>query len=214
MHAPENEPLRSASPWTAAILTIAVAACGGSTSTTTTEPGSESYRDLDGDGYPDADDQCPEEPEDINGIDDDDGCPDRAHEEEGAFVILDVIVFDDGSAEPAGRHGPVLDAIVETLEGNPEIELLEVRGHRAGPDDGAGGLGLRRAEAVIDRLRAEGITPDRLRAIDLDVRCPAEDDSQGRVDFRFSRLDSEQIEYDNECARQTEQPDQEEQTRR
>jgi hypothetical protein len=109
------------------------------------------------------------------------------------------------SAEPAGRHGPIVDAVVETLEGNPEIELMEVRGHRAGPEDGAGGLGLRRAEAVLGRLTAEGISADRLRAIDLDVRCPAEDGEQSRVDFRLSRVDSEQIDYEDECARRAEQ---------
>jgi outer membrane protein OmpA-like peptidoglycan-associated protein len=205
---PQNELLRSAGLWTALILSIVAAACGGSTSTTTTEPGSESYRDLDGDGYPDADDQCPEEPENIDGIDDDDGCPDRPREGEGAFAILDVIAFENGSAEPAGRHGPVVEAVAETLEGNPEIELLEVRGHRADPDDGAGGLGLRRAEAVIARLTAEGIAATRLRAIDLDVRCPAEDGEHRRVDFRFARLDSEQIEYEDECARRTEEDEQ------
>jgi outer membrane protein OmpA-like peptidoglycan-associated protein len=33
--------------------------------------------DRDSDGIPDADDRCPSSPENVNGVDDDDGCPDR-----------------------------------------------------------------------------------------------------------------------------------------
>src|SRR5262249_30331218 len=40
--------------------------------------------DRDGDGVPDATDQCPDDPETVNGVEDQDGCPDQ-----GAFVVHD-----------------------------------------------------------------------------------------------------------------------------
>jgi outer membrane protein OmpA-like peptidoglycan-associated protein len=42
--------------------------------------------DRDGDGIPDAKDACPDEPEDLNGVKDDDGCPDADQDGDG---ILD-----------------------------------------------------------------------------------------------------------------------------
>jgi hypothetical protein len=42
--------------------------------------------DADADGYNDADDACPEDPEDFDGFDDEDGCPDRDNDGDG---ILD-----------------------------------------------------------------------------------------------------------------------------
>ncbi len=40
-------------------------------------------RDTDGDGVPDDQDQCPTEPEDKDGFDDDDGCPDPDNDQDG-----------------------------------------------------------------------------------------------------------------------------------
>ena len=40
-------------------------------------------RDADGDGIPDADDKCPNKPEDIDGFEDEDGCPDPDNDGDG-----------------------------------------------------------------------------------------------------------------------------------
>jgi OmpA-OmpF porin, OOP family len=47
------------------------------------------YRDRDGDGIPDMDDQCPDEPEDRDGYKDEDGCPDPDNDGDGIPDNLD-----------------------------------------------------------------------------------------------------------------------------
>ena len=56
--------------------------------------------DSDGDGLVDADDQCPEQPEDTDGFQDDDGCPDPDNDADG---ILDV--EDECIDEPETMNG-------------------------------------------------------------------------------------------------------------
>ncbi len=45
--------------------------------------------DSDGDGIPDVKDQCPDEPEDKDGFEDDDGCPDPDNDNDGVPDIYD-----------------------------------------------------------------------------------------------------------------------------
>jgi len=54
--------------------------------------------DGDGDGVPDAQDQCPDQPEDHNGVDDGDGCPD------GAWTPTTLMVVEEGGALIAGAR--------------------------------------------------------------------------------------------------------------
>lgn len=51
----------------------------------------ETYRpeDTDGDGILDEDDKCPEDPEDADGWEDDDGCPDLDNDNDGIFDLVD-----------------------------------------------------------------------------------------------------------------------------
>ncbi len=56
--------------------------------------------DRDGDGIPDVVDICPDDPEDIDGFDDDDGCPDLDNDEDG---ISDAV--DDCPNEPEDMDG-------------------------------------------------------------------------------------------------------------
>lgn len=49
--------------------------------------------DLDGDGYDDEADRCPEEAEDFDSFEDEDGCPDRDNDQDGIF---DAARFEDG----------------------------------------------------------------------------------------------------------------------
>ena len=50
--------------------------------------------DLDGDGRPDAADQCPEDPEDMDGFEDEDGCPDADNDSDGRPDAVDQCPLD------------------------------------------------------------------------------------------------------------------------
>jgi outer membrane protein OmpA-like peptidoglycan-associated protein len=120
--------------------------------------------DRDGDGIPDSEDQCPDEPETPNGYQDTDGCPDhgRVVVTSSSLQVLDNIHFAKGSDAIAPESGPILDAIAATLKGNPEITKLEIAGH-AGPDENdVWSLSERRAGAVRGALVARGIAASRL----------------------------------------------------
>jgi outer membrane protein OmpA-like peptidoglycan-associated protein len=83
-----------------------------------------SIGDRDGDGYKDDQDQCPDEPEDFDGFEDEDGCPDPDNDRDG---ILDV---DDRCPNvPEDRDGD------EDEDGCPE--------HEEGDRDGDGILDSR-----------------------------------------------------------------------
>ena len=76
--------------------------------------------DRDGDGIPDALDQCPNEPETVNGIKDDDGCPEQDQDGDGILGAADQCPneaedFDhfqdeDGCPDPDNDHDGILDA--------------------------------------------------------------------------------------------------------
>jgi len=58
--------------------------------------------DRDGDGIPDSVDRCPDEPEDYDGFQDDDGCPDRDNDNDGVPDTEDRCPNTPGPAENAG----------------------------------------------------------------------------------------------------------------
>lgn len=55
---------------------------------------SASPRDADGDGIPDDRDQCPEQPEDFDGFQDEDGCPDPDNDGDGILDVQDICPLD------------------------------------------------------------------------------------------------------------------------
>lgn len=59
-------------------------------------------KDMDGDGIEDDVDDCPEEPEDFDGVADDDGCPDRTTDRDGDGLLDDV---DECPDEPEDLDG-------------------------------------------------------------------------------------------------------------
>ena len=120
--------------------------------------------DNDQDRIPDADDLCPNEPEVYNGTEDEDGCPDhgRVVIEESNIVILEKVYFTHESATIQERSRPILDAVAATLEGNPQITLVEVAGHAADNEDDPWGLAAERAGAVRNYLVDAGVAEDRL----------------------------------------------------
>ncbi len=140
----------------------------------------EAPEDVDGfedrDGCPDLDndrdrisdqlDRCPDEPETHNGWKDEDGCPDRgvANRVETGIVTMEPIQFEYNSAVIKRDSYYILDAVVATMNGNPDIPRIEVQGHTDERGDDAYNLALseRRAQAVVAYLVAHGVAAGRL----------------------------------------------------
>jgi len=122
--------------------------------------------DRDDDGVADDRDHCPDRPEDFDGFEDDDGCPDPDNDGDGVAdgqddcpyepgahrgcptpcrsttivnddCILDPTVFYDAHDVPQQER---IDEIVRLMKANPSVQALEVLGERA--------------ELVSQRLRA------------------------------------------------------------
>ncbi|MEP6859596.1 MAG: OmpA family protein [Deltaproteobacteria bacterium] len=81
-------------------------------------------------------------------------------------TILDVVEFAPGTATLRGTSSATLDAVAETLRGNPSIELVEVQSHMRSDGIGAADLEISqlRAEVVARYLVAAGVEPGRLVA--------------------------------------------------
>jgi len=76
-------------------------------------------------------------------------------------TILDVVEFAPGTATLRGTSSATLDAVAETLRGNPSIQLVEVQAHTR---DASLELSQQRAEVVVAYLVAAGVEPARLVA--------------------------------------------------
>ena len=167
--------------------------------------------DNDLDGIPDAADKCPNDPEDFDGYEDDDGCPDPDNDKDTVLDVQDQCPNEIGSTtqEPLGcpaqtlvvvtdcevkitqqihfetnkdkirpESYPVLNAVVDVLDKNPNIQL-EVQGHT--DNKGAAGynkdLSNRRAHSVMKYLIARGVTIGRLTAVGYGLERPLVDNS-------------------------------------
>ncbi len=64
--------------------------------------------DRDGDGIPDSVDQCPDDPEDFDGFQDEDGCPDPDNDGDGVPDVQDRCPMEAGPRENQGC--PILDS--------------------------------------------------------------------------------------------------------
>ncbi|HEU4733664.1 MAG TPA: OmpA family protein [Kofleriaceae bacterium] len=78
--------------------------------------------DGDADGIADLDDHCPTEPEDVDGFEDHDGCPEPDNDQDGVLDRADACPFDPGPAENQGcpdadRDG---DTVVDRLDRCPD----------------------------------------------------------------------------------------------
>jgi outer membrane protein OmpA-like peptidoglycan-associated protein len=79
--------------------------------------------------------------------------------------ILDNVTFVGNTAQIAPASTKFLDAIANTLDGDPSITLVEIRGHSdwEEPDRAVRAqLSIQRAEAVVAELVARGVEPGRL----------------------------------------------------
>jgi outer membrane protein OmpA-like peptidoglycan-associated protein len=129
-------------------------------------PAASPAGDNDRDGIMDVEDRCPSEAETYNGADDDDGCPDRGRVvvRSMSIEILNSVEFESDRAVIKPASYPILDAILRTLQGNPDIELVEIQGHTDERGDDAHNLELsdRRAAAVKQYLVERGVAASRL----------------------------------------------------
>jgi outer membrane protein OmpA-like peptidoglycan-associated protein len=152
------------------------------------------FPDRDNDGIRDDLDKCPDDPETYNGYQDEDGCPDDDRDApalvdtssgcthsnpvddrdcpdrnavivgETTIVLLKSIEFEFDKAIIEKRSYPILDAVVLALHDNPDIQLVEIRGHtdERGDDEYNLDLSNRRAAAVVTYLQTHGTDADRL----------------------------------------------------
>jgi outer membrane protein OmpA-like peptidoglycan-associated protein len=132
--------------------------------------------DNDKDGIPDKEDMCPSEPETVNGFEDADGCPDKGRVivKKGSIEILDKIYFETAKAIIRPISFPILDAVAETLKGNPQIQFVEIQGHadERGSHPYNDDLTQRRADSVKRYLVDKGIEESRLSSKGYGKRVP------------------------------------------
>jgi OOP family OmpA-OmpF porin len=129
------------------------------------EPGPkelEGCPDRDGDGVPDIDDKCPDEP----GPAQNDGCPGEAKVEieTQRLSLKDAINFDTGKDVIRSESHPILDAVATILLSHPELRRVRVEGHTDNVGSATYNLDLsqRRAQSVVRYLVGRGVPHERL----------------------------------------------------
>jgi outer membrane protein OmpA-like peptidoglycan-associated protein len=109
-------------------------------------------RDKDGDGIPDAKDKCPDQPETINGYQDEDGCPDSIPDTDGDGIND---LLDKCKTEPEDKDG------FQDADGCPDLDndndgvtdAMDKCPNVAGPIENAGCPDTDRdGDGVVDRL--------------------------------------------------------------
>ena len=124
--------------------------------------------DTDKDGIPDPTDKCPGEPETINGVEDEDGCPDTGKTSVNLTAdkieILDKVYFDVGKDTIQARSFKLLGQVASVLKAHLEIRRVRIEGHTDsdGPDDLNMALSDRRAKAVARWLSEHDVEAGRL----------------------------------------------------
>jgi OOP family OmpA-OmpF porin len=167
--------------------------------------------DRDGDGIADDLDKCPDQPEDYNGVQDDDGCPDILEVDKdhindeppklGEPLTLEQVVtlpapiefkFDSAIMLPGAEV--YLNQVLAILQAHSEVTRLEIQGHTS--SEGGYDYNMRlsdaRARAVYQWLVDHGIDGQRLvpRGYGLTVPLFPNDTEQHRqrnrrVQFRL-----------------------------
>lgn len=122
--------------------------------------------DIDQDGTIRVADACPDEPETVNGILDDDGCPDTEDlHVTGRFIVLeDRIHFDTDSSEVSVRSWPLVARLARFLLDHPEYAVIHIAGHADERGEGDYNLALSeaRARSVRTLLVRNGVATERL----------------------------------------------------
>ncbi|MEM7153547.1 MAG: OmpA family protein [Myxococcota bacterium] len=120
--------------------------------------------DSDGDGILDISDSCENEPENYNGFEDTDGCPDDLPDEISKFNgVLEGIRFDTGKSTIRKKSKGILDEVAGVLNKYEGVKV-EISGHTdsKGKRDKNMALSQSRADAVKDYLVDKGVDASRI----------------------------------------------------
>ncbi|HTJ42152.1 MAG TPA: OmpA family protein [Kofleriaceae bacterium] len=133
--------------------------------------------DRDGDGVPDAIDQCPDQAEVVNGVDDQDGCPDQGglfEVKDDRIVLDEQVLFDLNRARIKHSGREVIAAIAKAWREHPEWMRMSVEGHCdvRGPATFNQWLSEQRADRVLDELVKEGVPADHVSAVGYGATRP------------------------------------------
>jgi len=141
-------------------------------------------------------DQCPDEPETVNGVDDDDGCPDQAQVEVKADRILigEKVFFDFDQARLRSAGRELLKEMARLLETHPEYLVISIEGYadKVGSEEYNRKLSLRRAESVRRYLFKLGVPESHLIVKGLGAtgaRKARPDSEARRVEFVIEQID-------------------------
>jgi outer membrane protein OmpA-like peptidoglycan-associated protein len=170
--APAAAPAVMASPAASPVVASPAAA----SPTAASRPGAQAEEaDFDGDGVPDSRDRCREEPETVNGLDDDDGCPDSVtgRAPTTSFMTPPRLRFARGEIALDKNW---VEALAASLRAHPEVRVVRIEGHAFG-ERRAEELSERRALAVREALIARGIDPARLSAVGYGATRPIAGDA-------------------------------------
>lgn len=148
---------------TTAAVNAAPAASGAQSAPATTTPG-EPLPDADHDSVPDRDDACPNNAETLDGVDDDDGCPEMRPIDGGLAAAPEHIYFQRNSRSLARDYAILLDEVTNVLRSRQDIAELKIVGHADPSERNAGALAAQRSEVVIAELVARGVARSRLIA--------------------------------------------------
>jgi len=149
-------------------------------------------RDIDGDGLLAPEDECPEEPENRNGFEDEDGCPDEIPEIIKRFTgVIDGIYFASGKATIRSKSFSKLDEAVAVLKSYPALRV-EISGHTdsRGRHERNMELSRDRAASVKAYLVGKGIDTAR-----IETRGAGPDEPIGSNKTKSGRQKNRRIEF-------------------
>ena len=159
--------------------------------------------DTDTDGVVDALDGCPNQPEDRDGVEDDDGCPDLLRFDNCQIRLTDRVYFKYNRADIDPKSHKLLDDVRDTLNAAPDLDVW-IDGHTdsKGSDKYNRDLSQRRVDAVKKYLVEKGkIAEARLEPRGMGEQIPIQDNKTAdgraanrRVEFNLKQC-TKQIAY-------------------
>ncbi|MGB1017027.1 MAG: OmpA family protein, partial [Nannocystaceae bacterium] len=161
--------------------------------------------DSDEDGIDDLHDECIDDPENINGYEDEDGCPDVIPLPVRKILgTIQGIHFGFLSAALTEDSKPIIARAAKVLAKYPDMHL-QIQGHTDSDGDPEFNLDLsrKRAESVRQELIRSGVAEDRLSAIGYGGEQPVESNENEsgraknrRIEFRLLDKDGQALEVE------------------
>ena len=151
--------------------------------------------DRDHDGIPNECDACPDEPENYNGICDEDGCPDKCTLPVGGGVVAlsPVLLFGKQSSKLSTLAQPLADDVINTMVKHSDVlDLVAIVGHASRDEADGEALALARATTVKQSLVAGGVDAGHLVVHAVGTRDPSDDKDEAlnrRVSFVVLRAE-------------------------